>query len=152
MNNIQKDILTVKTGIICHQVNCQGVMGAGLALKIAKKWPVVKADYIRHASGWKQENGDDSTVHLLGNTLHSWVAPDLCVCSIFGQDEYGRDKTHTRYLALAFGLSRVRTFSVGKNLAVYIPHGIGCGLAGGDWSVVSALIEQELPDAYICHL
>ena len=31
--------------IICHQVNCKGVMGAGLAKQIRDKWPVVFDEY-----------------------------------------------------------------------------------------------------------
>ena len=31
--------------IICHQVNCKGVMGAGLAKQIRDKWPDVYDRY-----------------------------------------------------------------------------------------------------------
>lgn len=31
---------------ICQQVNCRGVMGAGLALQIRNKWPVVYRRYL----------------------------------------------------------------------------------------------------------
>jgi len=39
------DILKVKSGFIVHQVNCQKVMGGGLALAIRKKWPIVYERY-----------------------------------------------------------------------------------------------------------
>ena len=31
--------------VICHQVNCQGVMGAGIAKQIRARWPEVYEDY-----------------------------------------------------------------------------------------------------------
>ena len=31
--------------IICQQVNCMGVMGAGLAAQIRRKWPNVYNEY-----------------------------------------------------------------------------------------------------------
>ena len=39
MTTIKGDLLEITEGIICHQVNCQRVAGAGLALQIRKKWP-----------------------------------------------------------------------------------------------------------------
>ena len=35
------DLLEIPSGVICHQVNCIGAMGAGLALQIRKKWSIV---------------------------------------------------------------------------------------------------------------
>ena len=40
------DLLKIDNGIICHQVNAMGKMGAGIALSIRKKWPVVYNDYM----------------------------------------------------------------------------------------------------------
>jgi len=39
MKEIIGDILDITEGVICHQVNCQKVAGAGLALAIRKKYP-----------------------------------------------------------------------------------------------------------------
>ena len=39
------DLLKVKKGIVCHQVNCIGVMGAGIAQDIRTKWPAVYRNY-----------------------------------------------------------------------------------------------------------
>lgn len=40
------DILSIHRGIIVHQVNCQRVMGAGLALKIRRKYYRHYLDYM----------------------------------------------------------------------------------------------------------
>lgn len=43
---IEGDILTVTHGIIAHQCNCRGVMGAGLALQVRNKYSKVYSEYI----------------------------------------------------------------------------------------------------------
>lgn len=144
---IPRDILTITEGIIVQQVNCKGVMGAGLAKKIADKWPVVKTEY----KSWCIQPGED----LLGTISHTKVAESLMVANVFGQLRYGKKGCFTNYVSLGRALRRVSGFARFFEVAsdnVYLPHGIGCGLAGGDWHVVSAIIEQELPDAVICKL
>ncbi|MEM9264533.1 MAG: Appr-1-p processing protein [Cyanobacteria bacterium P01_F01_bin.13] len=138
---ISRDILTVTHGVIVQQVNCQGVMGAGLAKQIADKWPRVKEEYL--------EICNRAVKPPLGFYKLTRINEGLSVASVFGQDGYERKGCHTNYMALIGGLKHLHAYT--KNLkgetiySMYIPHGIGCGLAGGDWHVVSALIEQELP-------
>lgn len=147
---ITRDILTIERGVLVHQVNCSGVMGAGLAKKIANKWPMVKDDYLAHCRLI-------APADLPGITIRTEVAANLFVVSAFGQLNYGRapGKCYTNYRALAIAFAAIQEANQQRELApaplpVHLPHGIGCGLAGGDWHVVSALIEQELPDAVIC--
>ena len=45
IKTVNGNILEATEDIICHQVNCQGVMGSGLAKQIRSKWPSVFADY-----------------------------------------------------------------------------------------------------------
>lgn len=140
MKHIKKDILTVTHGIICQQVNCQKVMGAGLALAIRKKWPVVY-DYYKNSKG------------KLGQLRIIDVAQGLHVANLFAQDNYGTDKRHTNYSAFEKALTTLATWCftepqyLGK---VYIPYKIGCGLGGGNWTVVQEIIERIFPDAIIC--
>ena len=43
LTTVTRDILSNKAGIICHQVNCMGVMGSGLAKAIKDKYnPLIK--------------------------------------------------------------------------------------------------------------
>lgn len=50
IKHVKGDILTTPTRnedtVICHQVNCCGVMGAGLAKQIRDKWPVVFDEFV----------------------------------------------------------------------------------------------------------
>jgi O-acetyl-ADP-ribose deacetylase (regulator of RNase III) len=62
---------------------------------------------------------------------------------VFGQLNYGRDgQRYTSYPALKSGLEEVYTFAKEHGLSVALPYNIGCGLGGGDWSVVSEMIYE----------
>lgn len=83
MKQISGNILDVTEGIIVQQVNCQGVMGAGLAKQICQKYPSV----YEHYSG-VCGTADKS---LLGAVCYVRVSPTLLVASVFGQEFYGRN-------------------------------------------------------------
>ena len=135
------DILNVKHGIICHQVNCKGKMGAGLALDIRKKWPIVYENYMNAFKEGKL---------FLGNVIISTIVYSrLYVGNICGQYYYGRKGKYTVYTAIRSGLKYINKISWNKGLTVYIPKNMGCGLAGGDWSIVYKIIEEEIPNAII---
>ena len=81
IKHVKGDILTTPTRnedtVICHQVNCCGVMGAGLAKQIRDKWPVVFDEY-------KKICGTDR----LGDSQTVQVAPQLYVANLFGRTEH----------------------------------------------------------------
>lgn len=134
------NILNVTRGLICQQVNCQGVMGAGLAKAIRNKWPKVYTSYRVNYMKAK-----------LGQIQPICVDNNLYVINFFAQDRYGRDKQHTDYTAFTTCLIKLSQWQR-KNcpkLPVYIPYKIGCGLAGGDWSIVKELIKTIIPTAII---
>jgi len=141
METIQGDLLHVESGIICQQVNCQRVAGAGLALQIRKRWPEWYDGFSHHDAS-------------LGDAHYFRANQDLTIASLYAQDSYGREGRYTNYEAFYTSLDVVRNFVLGIQVSggdaqVYLPHGIGCGLAGGDWHIVSAMIEAVLPGAII---
>ena len=136
MTIIDGDILTVSHGVICHQVNCKHVMGAGLAAAIRKKYHRHYEDYMK------------TDAHL-GELVATQASDDLYIVGIYGQHGYGRDKRYTDYEALEKGLTAVGTFAKSLGLPVYLPYGIGCGLAGGDWAIVKTIVDKVLPNAIV---
>ena len=94
MEIIDLDWLTIDEGLIGHQVNCQGKMGAGLALKVRRKYPGVYQQYL----GQCQSVQDKS--RLLGLTQFVTVDEALTVVNIFGQLRYGRGQINTSIDAL----------------------------------------------------
>lgn len=132
-------ILDIKSGIIVQQVNNKRRMGAGLARQIAKKWPVVRENYIK-------------TCPHLGNVEVIQVESEIYVANLYSQIGYGRDGKYTSYKYFAHALSVLETHLHAlwlNSFQVYFPARIGCGLGGGDWHVISALIEEQFPDAII---
>ena len=141
MNIRAGNILDIKSGIILHQANCQGVMGAGLALQLKKKWPVVYTDY---RTKYEQKG------LYLGDIIISRVEEknDVYVASICSQKFYGRGKVFTDYEYLRKCMKALST----NRMQIYVPYGIGCGIAGGDWNVVSKIIDEVLPLAIVIKL
>ena len=41
----QENSLDLDVNIICHQVNCLGIMGGGITLQIKNRWPLVFEQY-----------------------------------------------------------------------------------------------------------
>jgi hypothetical protein len=146
MEVINKDILTVGRGIICHQVSTKGVARAGLAKALFDTYPEIGKLYRRDPPG-------------LGEVALWAVRHDLWICNLAGQLGYGRGRRFTDYDSVERGLEKleriVNSFhgaAVLGELPIYFPYGMGCGLGGGDWEVVSKLIESVFPDATICCL
>jgi len=146
----EQNILKVESGIICQQVNCMGVMGAGLALQLKQKFPQIFREYIEAYKDGKLTLG---TVVL---TIIDAGKP-LFVANMCAQYLYGRRGCYTNYSAFEECLRHVVKFRNFRqayldelDTPIYIPYKIGCGLAGGDWSEISKLIEKVIPDAIIC--
>ncbi|PAD84952.1 Appr-1-p processing protein [Niallia circulans] len=140
---VKGNILDAREDLICHQVNCKGVMGAGLAKQIRNKYPVVFEKY---------KNLCNSHVDkLLGSTQYVDVSDGKVVVNMFAQDGYGRGKRQTDYDALRLCLESIHYTVTSNNTvlngkSVALPYQIGCGLAGGDWDIVYKMIKEILGD------
>ena len=135
---ITGDLLGAKNGIICHQTNYHGVMGAGVARAIADK-VLTSGQYNAYVNYcWESGRRALGTVQFLGD------CPGLVVANMFSQDEAkpqlnGRYDI-TDYEAMLSCLLQVKDLAEIYGMAVHIPNGIGCGIAGGDWDYVRQLI------------
>ena len=144
---INGNILNIREGIICHQVNCKGVMGAGLAIQIRNKWPEAYTSYMTAYRGGRLRLGEIITVIVSED-------PDICIAHMCGQKEYGRKpgKVYTNYMALATCMTKVNDFAKAVDKPVYIPYSMSCGFAGGDWKIVSEMIDRLMSDATVVRL
>ena len=144
------DLLESNCNIICHQVNCQRVMGSGIAKQIRDKWPKVYEDYCCNID-YMYDNGlVTNSSDLLG--MVSWTELDInnkYIMNFFSQDKFlPRGVCHTDYEAFTDCCRTLKNFITERNLdksstIIGFPYKIGCGLAGGHWDVVSAIIERE---------
>ena len=136
-----------KVDVIGHQVNCFGVMGGGLALQIATKWPNVEYEYqeyiIRHIH--------ISRTDLLGH-CHIAIPKSAGRCSIanlFGQYDVGGG-LRTDYEALQKALRELKgTMRKYNQTKLALPVNLGCGLAGGNWNTVQDIIENVFENSQI---
>jgi len=136
-----KSVTDVKHGIILQQVNCQGVMGSGVAAAIRGKWPSVFHDYRVHChAGMTPED-------VLGTMNVTEVEPQLFVINLFGQLNYGREnKRYTSYDALDSALVKTQDWMKKHGWFSFDVHHplVGSGLGGGHWPVVAAMIDHRL--------
>jgi O-acetyl-ADP-ribose deacetylase (regulator of RNase III) len=145
------NLLDVKEGIIAHGVNCQGVMGSGVALAIKQKYPNVFDSYkifVTHYSDCKVDClGMVQTLQPIPKDLSASTEPLLLVANLFTQLNYGKDKQrYVDYEAVATCFEKLYNRNKTMyNLPLHIPK-IGAGLGGGDWNVISAIIESVYKD------
>ncbi|MFJ8531122.1 macro domain-containing protein [Bacillus sp. NPDC094106] len=123
---IKGNLLHAKEDIIGHQVNAQGVMGAGLATEIKSRYPEAFERYKELCITEKKGR------HLLG-TCQIIKSKDKYIANIFGQHKFGRKGVFTEVDALKKALYSLKVRAQKYNLSVAIPCYLGCGLAGGDW-------------------
>jgi len=150
IKTVKGNLLSVTEGIILHGVNCQGVMGSGIALQIRNKYPVVYHNYTSLFNKLKEQKIDKAT--LLGSIQEVIINKDLSIINCFTQLYYGRDPKvrYIDYVALERCLELVIQLFNTKKLTnsdfkplIAFPR-IGAGLANGDWSVIENIIEKTL--------
>lgn len=120
---------------IIHCCNNKKVRwGAGFVLSLKNKWPESEHIHLRNNRG-------------LGSVSFYYTQGGIIIANIIGQDNFGtQKKQYVDYNSLEIGMRRVLklalTFRKKKlTVSIHCPK-IGCGLAGGDWSVVKDIINR----------
>ena len=91
------NIVTGNYPVFCHQVNCKGVMNAGLARQIREKYPEVYEQYEKRCS-----------FGLNLGQIQPVVLYDKRICvNMFAQKGFGRDRVYTDYNAFKECLQRL---------------------------------------------
>ena len=151
------NLLNAPVDYICHQVNCQGRMGSGIAKQIRERWPVVYQEYqakfdaveeeiIKLCGSWESQM--DVSEALLGDVQFIAVGENKTVVNMFAQQYYGYDGLrYTSYDAFWACLGKIKEF-IPKGSKIGFPDHIGCGLGGANWDVIRTMIEQVLAKDY----
>ncbi|MBQ9659168.1 MAG: macro domain-containing protein [Clostridia bacterium] len=136
IRNVKGNILNCKEEIIVHQVNCQGIMGGGLAKQIASRYPDTERDYKNFCDYYNNEyNKVKGAPFLTGEIDHT-------ICNLFSQ----KPNFDTDYEAMEEGLRTLKEHCKQYKRSIAIPYGIGCGIANGDWNIVYKIIEEVFSD------
>lgn len=126
---------------ICHQVNCQGRMGSGVAKTVKLKFPEAFEQYKKACSSG----------YCLGMVQYV-LSNGKVIINMFAQDRYGYDgKQYTDYDAFMKCLAEIHS-AIPSGRTIAMPYGIGCGLGGGSWDVIYSMIVRELGEDYTVEL
>ena len=150
------DLLKSDCTVIMHQANCFSVMGAGIAKSIAQMYPEAAA---------VDKYSDYSPEYKFGKFTYAIIENGVTVVNLYGQYNLGvvdEEKQAKRMKMLKNALSFfIYTAKSGSNnninlQKIGVPHGMGCGLAGGDWGTVEKILkdvsEEHNVDIYIYKL
>jgi len=121
--------------VIVHGCNCMCVMGAGIAKQIRAQFPEAYEADLRTPKGVADKLGSISSapVRRGDTTFH--------VVNAYTQFDWRGAGNKADYTAIRNAMKRVKDSFSGQRIGY--PQ-IGAGLAGGDWSVISSIIEEEL--------
>ena len=120
------DIFTVTKGIILHGCNAQGVMGAGVAAQVRKRWPEVYNKYRE----WCLKALKDK-ISIAGTIQYVQADENLFIANGITQINSGADATSTwitHVLYKAFVNANFQSDSMPLHTVC-----LGCGIGGLDW-------------------
>ena len=136
---ISGNLLDAKEDIICHQVNCQGVMGSGVAKAIREKWPEVYLAY-------KTACYNQGSMSLLGHVCYAENGNQQVIANMFAQNLYGYDgNRYTSYDAFYKCLENIRV-TMPDHLSIAFPYKVGSDRGGASWNIIYAMICDVLGD------
>lgn len=153
IKHIKCDIFESGADVICHQVNCQGVMGSGIAKQVREKYPKVYEEYKKICDKYK--NRSHALLGLIQpvGTVAEYNTQFRGIANLFAQEYFGYDgKCYTDYDALRQCLEAVNRCTP-NGCTVAIPYLMGCHRGGGDWNIVYKMIEEAFGngvDVLIC--
>jgi len=140
---IRGDIFKGKEDIIVHGCNCFKAMNSGIAKQVRALYPGAwKADYDFGEVGDENKLGDFT--QWIGT--HVYYPQRVKIINAYTQYRYGTDSIKCDYEAMANAFRKIRIGNPFHSIAM--PK-IGCGLAGGDWNIVSKIIEEVFGDRKI---
>lgn len=131
------DILHTEADVICHQVNCKGVMGAGLAKQIRNQ--LLSEEQYRTYQEICREYGRANLGKVIRMKTDTYQ-----VYNLFGEDIPTGSGVDTIYAALYKALVSALYYAETEHLTLAVPGMIGCGLAGGDWRIVRNHILEPI--------
>lgn len=151
------NLLDAPVDYICHQVNCQGRMGSGIAKQIRERWPVVYEQYTACFQEREEKIAEmcggfeyqlDVSETLLSHLQQIPINDKQTVINMFAQQWYGYDgKRYTSYDAFWNCLEGIKA-SIPKGSKIGFPAKIGCGLGGANWEVIAKMIMEVLDEDF----
>lgn len=141
MKAIQGDLIKLalagKFDVIIHGCNCFCTMGAGIAKTIKQKFP---AAYQADLATLK---GDKNKLGKISHAAIELPTGKLIVVNGYTQYHWKGRGTKADYTAILQVFKDIKNNFSGLRIGY---PAIGAGLAGGDWSIIAKIIQEELVD------
>lgn len=145
------NVLDIPHGVIVHGCNSHGVMGSGIAKKIRERhsevFDVYYEEYTKGVIAGRP-------CLQLGSYTYCLISPTHVIVNAVTQQNFGRNPgiVYVDYDALALAFKMMTTSDsdirkIGLMYGIHFPL-IGCGLANGEWDIVSSLIDQNVSDEF----
>ncbi|QNQ09975.1 macro domain-containing protein [Sphingomonas alpina] len=139
MHTVRGDLLALacegEFDVIVHGCNCQCQMGKGIALAIKRQFPAAYAADLETEKGSREKLGSFSAAKVEQDG-HSFIIVNAYTQFHWRGAGMKADYDAIRHVMRAIALQF-------RDCRIGYPK-IGAGLAGGDWSVISAIIDSEL--------
>ncbi|CAJ1937121.1 unnamed protein product [Cylindrotheca closterium] len=144
MKKLQGDLLAFALegtfDVIVHGCNCQGHMGAGIAKSIKIQFPEAFIADKQTTAGDFDRLGTYSTAHIQRDDDDSTTI-QFYIVNAYTQFHWKGKGVKADYHAIRGVFSKLKQEFSG--LRIGYPR-IGAGLAGGDWALISEIIDEEL--------
>lgn len=139
MKTIEGDLIKMallgEFDVIIHGCNCMCAMGAGIAKTMKAVFPEAYAVDCKTESGDKEKLGTISTVTVKRDEH------EITIVNGYIQYHWKGKGSKTDYDAMKSVMKEVENRFADKRIGLPL---IGAGLAGGDWGMISQIIEEEL--------
>lgn len=130
---LKGDLFKSAADALVNPVNCEGVMGKGLALEFKRRWPEMYKSYQISCTNGELQPG--SVILFRGS------APQIILFAT-----KGAWRNPSQYEYIETGLDHLKTYLGIWGLSSIAMPAIGCGLGGLAWPRVKELIEIHLHD------
>jgi O-acetyl-ADP-ribose deacetylase (regulator of RNase III) len=121
--------------VIVHGCNCFCTMGAGIAKTIKQVFPAAYQADLATRAGDKAKLGTYSAAQV------TVASQPLTIVNAYTQYQWRGPGPNVDYDAIRQVFRRLKRAYAGKRIGY---PAIGAGLAGGDWAIISAIINDEL--------
>ncbi len=123
--------------VIIHGCNCQCAMGAGIAKTIKAEFPeAYKADLATQKS-------DRTKLGTISFASVAHEGHEITIVNAYTQFHWKGSGVKVNYEAIKNCFHTIRQKFAGKRIGYPL---IGAGLAGGNWDIISEIIDSELKD------
>jgi len=129
--------------VIIHGCNCFHVMGAGVAKQISDTFPEALFFDKLTSKGSREKLGTVSVADIpIGHPKFYNKYDNVHIVNAYTQFNYGT-KIQVNYEAVRSCFKTIKELYPNVNCRIGYPR-IGAGLAGGDWNIISKIIDEEL--------